>query len=229
MLQYLHKNIYLRKFYFDRTEMEKWLIISCMFSLLLVMSRVIVTGNLTFLFLAWNLFLAYVPYFISRKLEQSPRLVENIWKFALVFIVWLLFIPNSFYILTDLFHVDDLKGDRPRWFDLTLILSFAWNGLLLGILSVRQMEKIFLYCLHIRNRFFFLYPVMWLNALGIYIGRYMRFNSWDVVTNPFQLLGDIGNMLLHPFQHIYPWGMICCFSVLMTIIYMSVQRMAKML
>jgi uncharacterized membrane protein len=204
--------------------MEKWLFISCVFSVLLVFFRIMLTGETTFLFLAWNLFLAYVPYFISSKLRDSLNLVSNKWAFTAIFITWLVFIPNSFYILTDLFHVDALNSNRPSWFDLTMILSFAWNGLLLGILSVRQMEKIVMVVFRMKNRFLFLYPIMWLNALGIYIGRFLRFNSWDVITNPFGLLGDIGKMLVNPVEHIYVWGMICCFSVLMTIMYLSVSQ-----
>ena len=218
----------LRKFYLQRTEIEKVLIISSLFSIVLVLTRMGITGKLIFIFLPWNLFLAYVPYAISKWLGTGFRWAINRWKFAAVFIAWLLFIPNAFYILTDLFHLERMEKSS-RWFDLTLILSFAWNGLLLGILSVRQMEKIFRDRFHINNDFLFLYPLMWLIALGIYIGRFMRFNSWDVITNPFDLLEDVGNMMIHPFQHIYSWAMIGCFSVLMTIMYSTVKRLAKMI
>jgi uncharacterized membrane protein len=190
--------------------------------------RVVITGKISFIFLPWNLFLAFIPYYISARLQQKPIPKEKRVKSIVVFIAWLLFIPNSFYILTDLFHLQ-IKEEPLRWFDLTLIFSFAWNGLLLGILSVRQMEKIMWARFRVRNEFFFLYPLMWLIALGIYIGRYMRFNSWDVITNPFQLVEDISYMMIHPFMHFYEWGMITCFSVFMTIIYMSVKRMAKAL
>jgi uncharacterized membrane protein len=115
----------------------------------------------------------------------------------------------------------------PRWFDLTLIFSFAWNGLILGILSVRQMERIVQHSFRIRNEFIFLFPVMWLIGLGVYIGRYMRFNSWDLVANPFNLLADIGYMFIHPFRNFSEWAMIGCFSVFTTIMYISVKRIGK--
>ncbi len=224
----ISKNTWLQKWYFQKTEMDKLLIISTLFSLILVAIRIILTGKWLFASLSWNLFLAYIPYFISSRLERNAEWKESKWKLALVFAAWILFIPNSFYILTDLFHLK-LREESHRWFDLTLIFSFAWNGLLLGILSVRQMEKIVVQSCHISNEFFFLVPVMWLNALGVYIGRYMRFNSWDVITNPFELSQDILYMLIHPFRNFSAWGMIGCFAVFMTIIYISVKRMARVI
>ena len=151
--------------------------------------------------------------------------------FVLAVLAWLFFIPNAFYILTDLYHVGDWYNDRlmPAWYDLIMILSFAWNGLLLGVLSVRRMEKIFLPLLPAHNEIFFLYPVMWLNALGVYIGRYLRFNTWDVLTNPFQLFGDISRILIHPLNNRYAWDMIFCFSVLMTLIYLMLKKIGHAL
>ena len=205
---------------------EKWILVSSFFSLVLIAARVTITGNRAFIFLPWNLFLAFVPYALSSWLMSIPGWSRHKLKFAMAFIVWLLLIPNSFYILTDLFHLK-FREESSRWFDLTLILSFAWNGLLLGILSVRHMEKIFMERFKLRQDLIFLIPVMGLNALGIYIGRFMRFNSWDVITNPFQLLGDIADMLFHPGNYIHAWGMIGCFSVFMTIIYISARHIGK--
>jgi uncharacterized membrane protein len=123
------------------SEMDRILALSMAFSIALVMARIAYTGKLTFIWMIWNLFLAWVPYRISSWLQRQSSIKASKWKFAAVSIVWLLFIPNAFYILTDLFHLG-VFHNVPNWFDLTLIISFAWNGLLLGILSVRQMEKI---------------------------------------------------------------------------------------
>ena len=262
---------------FLRTEMDRLLSLSILFSCLLVVMRMIHTGRLTFLFLVWNLFLAYIPYFITewlasrgcmfpqKCLPRTKYLFRNeypqqggtatdsaqkagerrtgaqggnasrkgigMFLFVILFLVWLLFIPNSFYIITDLYHLGDHYNDRqaPQWFDLAMILSFVWNGLLLGILSVRQMEKILQPLLNARNDFFFLYPVMWLNALGVYTGRYLRYNSWDLVTDPFQLLEDIVAMIIHPFRYHNAWDMIFCFSILMTLMYLMLKRISKAL
>lgn len=213
---------------FLRTEVDILLYLSMIFSCLLTAARILYTGRLTFIFLPWNLFLAYIPYFISTYLSNRTRRNVAWWTLSLV---WLLFIPNSFYIITDLYHLGDKYNDRqtPQWFDLAMILSYVWNGLLLGVLSVRQMERALLPRQTLRNELLFLYPVMWMNALGIYIGRYLRYNSWDVVTDPFQLLRDIAVMVVHPLRHQNTWDMVLCFSILMTLIYLMMKKISKAL
>jgi uncharacterized membrane protein len=194
-----------------------------LFSCLLVGLRILHTGRHTFIFMIWNLFLAYVPYAISTWLtERQPKSGIRIMGLLL----WLLFIPNSFYMLTDLYHLADghRNSQVPEWFDLSLILSFAWNGLLLGVLSIRHIEKLLIAGASVFREWLFLYPIMWLNALGIYVGRYLRYNSWDIFINPFQLLADISGMIIHPLRHHYAWDMIFCFSVLLTLMYRLIRK-----
>ena len=210
------------------SQLGQTLAASILFSCLLVLARMAHTGRLTFVFLFWNLFLACVPLGITRLLMAQPRLRKTK-KFLVLFVLlWLLCIPNSFYIMTDLFHLSDWYNDFevPPWYDLVLILSFVWNGLMLGILSVRQMEKILGPYLRSSHDLVFLYPVMWVNALGVYAGRYLRFNSWDVLTSPFALVADLGTLLRHPVAYRYAWAMIGCFSVLLSLIYLTLKRIA---
>jgi uncharacterized membrane protein len=266
-------------------EMDRLLSWSILFSCLLVVFRVFHTGRLTFLFLIWNLFLAYVPYLISGWLYGKRGRMNRKSLLVILSLVWLVTIPNAFYILTDLYHLGDGYNDRqvPQWFDLVMILSFAWNGLFLGILSVRHMEKLlaprregagaerttgvrgwmgaerttgvrgwmgaerttsvrgwmgaekitgvrgWAGGYNWRSELLFVYPVMWLNSLGVYTGRYLRYNSWEIVSNPFRLLGDIAGMVMHPLRHQYAWDMIFCFSILMTLMYLMMKRISKTL
>ncbi|MEO5681921.1 MAG: DUF1361 domain-containing protein [Chitinophagaceae bacterium] len=212
--------------YLLKTEIQRLLLTSVLFGFSLLLVRTVYTGGLAFAFLVWNLFLAFIPYFLSYTLTLRPGWIKNKWKFAAVFTAWLLFIPNSFYMLTDLFHLYDSYA-VPRWYDLLLIFCFAWNALLMGILSVRHMEKIIQAIWLYRFDGLFVYPVMLLNALGIYIGRYLRFNSWDVISNPFQLLIDMGHILLHPVYYKNAWAMILCFSFFLSILYMTLRRLNK--
>ncbi|MGZ5287256.1 MAG: DUF1361 domain-containing protein, partial [Flavisolibacter sp.] len=144
------------------------------------------------------------------------------------FLAWLLFIPNAFYIITDLFHLP-LNESVPLWYDLALLLSFAWSGILFGVISVRQVEKMVEGYFNRSFGMWFIFPVMLLNGLGIYIGRYLRFNSWDVITNPFQLAKDIIYLFVHPFRNGMDWGMIICYTLLMTIIYTAIKKLSKVL
>jgi uncharacterized membrane protein len=220
------KNNLLQRTWTASSGPERMLLITSAFGIVLFAIRWIMTGRPFFSFLPWNLLLAYIPYYISKRLQHQPRWIEDGKRLLLVFIPWLLFIPNSFYIITDLFHLQ-LRDDSSRWFDLVLIFTFAWSGLLLGIVSVSQMTRIIMHRFAISYELLFLLPLMSLIAWGVYIGRYMRFNSWDVLTNPFELLGDVGYMLIHPFRHAYSWSMVACFAVLLLLLYLSVKRLGK--
>ena len=216
-----------RRIFFLQTEMDRLLISSMLFSVAMVLASLSHTSYPGSLFLVWNLFLAYIPYAITNWLQNKPSWIESRWKFVLVFAAWLFFIPNSFYILTDLFHLGEVHN-LPLWYHLIMLISFAWNGLLLGIVSVRQMEKIMEGILGSTfNKWFFIYPVMWLNAFGVYIGRYLRFNSWDVITDPFNLLNDMLTIIIHPVGYKSAWGMVLSFSVFMTIVYIVLKRIGK--
>ncbi len=214
------------KLYFQKNELEQTLVLSSLFSVTLSFTRVGYTGELMFLFLIWNLFLAFVPLAITNFLQRHIMWIESMPLFIIGFITWLLFLPNAFYIITDLFHLEERSG-VPLWFDLTLIFSFAWNGLIMGILSIRQMEKLLAVKWQVSSEWMFILPLMFLNALGIYIGRYLRYNSWDVIGNPFDLANDILQLALHPVQNRFDWSTILCFTLLMTTIYLSIKKLAK--
>jgi len=222
---------------FLRSEIGRLLMASTCFSCGLVLLRIIHTGKPMFLWLVWNLFLAYVPYLLSSwltlryaKAERQPAQQTVSWWLLILSATWLLFIPNSFYILTDLFHLIDCRSPRvPAWFDLSLIFSFAWNGLLLGVLSVRQMEKLARPMVGAWWGGLLVYLVMALNALGVYAGRYLRLNSWDILTNPFQLTSDMGRLIIHPLRSQQAWGMIACYTILLSFIYQMLKKLSHAL
>ncbi|MEO6610949.1 MAG: DUF1361 domain-containing protein [Chitinophagaceae bacterium] len=205
---------------------HEWLLLSSGFSCLLLAIRMLATQTIEYIFLPWNLFLAFVPYWISLWLAKNKSIIENRKKLLVTLIAWLLFIPNSFYIITDLFHFTRVRS-APKWFDLLLIFSFAWNGILCGIVSIRRIEIIT--GLSERRRFSFLliFIVMWLNAFGIYIGRFLRFNSWDVIANPFSLGEEMIDMLIHPFHKSHAWGMTFCYAIFMTFLYFTVKKLSE--
>lgn len=226
MIRVLERNIVLRKLFFEKSEIERSLIASYAFSISMVLFRVVYTGETMFLFLVWNLFLGWLPYIISSIITQKQY--DNGLRFYLFVTLWLLLLPNAFYIITDLFHLRD-RYIVPLWFDLVIIISFAWNGLITGVLSMRQMEKIFNQKWKIKTDWLFIFPLMFLNALGIYIGRFLRYNSWDVITNPLQLYTDVMHLILDPIKNRFDWSMMICFAFLLTIFYMTLKRISSYL
>ena len=205
---------------------HEWLLASSCFSFMLLVVRIIVTDSLAYIFLPWNLFLAFVPYWITWWMIKDISIIENKIKLVVALAAWLLFIPNSFYIITDLFHLTHIQS-APQWFDLLLIFSFAWNGILCGIISLRRVEII---TTLLRGKGFsvlLIFGVMWLNSFGIYIGRFLRYNSWDVISDPFSLAGDILNMVIHPLENGYAWGMTLCYAVFITFLYFTIKKLSE--
>jgi uncharacterized membrane protein len=224
-MKYLQRS-FLFRYYYSRNDAEQMLLLCSLFSMGLMVFRIVYTGYLLFAFLAWNLFLAYLPFLISKRMTmQRPK---RKWIFLFGAFAWLLFIPNAFYIITDLFHLD-MNESVPLWYDLALLLSFAWTGLLFGILSVRQMEKLFEQAFNRKLDLFFILPVMALNGFGVFVGRYLRFNSWDVITSPIQLIKDIVYLFIHPIRNRFDWSMIVCYTILLTLIYYGVKRISRAL
>ncbi|HEV7869577.1 MAG TPA: DUF1361 domain-containing protein [Chthoniobacteraceae bacterium] len=138
----------------------------------------------------WNLFLAWVPviaavsaYALRARNAQPPLITTALW------IVWFLFFPNAPYIITDLVHLHERPG-VPFWYDLITIMAFALTGLFLGYLSLYLMQEI------VRSRFgrmtswAFALVMLGLSAFGIYLGRFLRWNSWDVLLSPIDTLSN---------------------------------------
>ena len=196
-------------------------------SLLLVVGRVLMTGHGTFLFLVWNLFLAVIPFALSTMLGTArgplrARLLVPVGA------AWLLFFPNAPYILTDLFHLERRAG-VPLWYDLALILSCAWNGLMLAYASLADMQRLVAGRLGVGAGWAFATVALLLSSFGIYLGRYLRFNSWDVLANPLTLFFDIVNRILHPFSFPGTWGVTLVFGLFLLVGYATVRLLGRTL
>jgi uncharacterized membrane protein len=174
--------------------------------------------------LIWNLFLAWIPYLLSYILKNYVIQQKTRWYFIPWIAIWLLFFPNAPYILTDMFHLTP-KHNVPIWYDLVLIFSFAWSGLILGILSLEDMHFIVTAKTNKRLGWFFVMFTSVLGSFGIYLGRYLRWNSWDIVSNPYLLLSDITEIVLNPILHKKAVGVTMLFSVFLLLIYFSFRQM----
>ncbi len=199
---------------------ERWLLIlTAAFAVLLLAVRMVFTGSLTYAFLVWNLFLAAIPYWTLRLLP-SGSLQRHNGRSTLALVVWLLFFPNAPYIFTDLFHLKYNRGSII-WYDTVLILSYAWAGMLYGFYSLRRLEQEWAPRYGVWRTRLLIVGLLFLSAFGVYIGRYLRFNSWDVFTQPLPLLMEIGDRFLHPLRHPHTWGMTFVFGFFLNLVYAS--------
>ena len=180
--------------------------------------RFIYTDTKVFLFLNWNLFLAFVPWAVTSVTILKPKLQTYRITIFILLSIWLLFFPNAPYILTDLFHLR-LKSAMPKWFDLILILSFAWTGLVFGFLSLWDIEKILSKSMNHIWMSLISVCLLFIGSFGIYLGRYLRWNSWDIINEPFNLLYDITDRLINPFDHPRTWGVTLFMGIFLNMIY----------
>ncbi len=167
-------------------------------SVALVVARMIWTGRLGYSFLVWNLFLAWLPMmFALLACERYQSTSGRDWRFLGLAGAWLLFFPNAPYIFTDLIHLTT-RYYPQFWVDLSLILLCALTGMVLGFVSMYLMQAVVERILGRAAGWLFIAAVAALSGFGIYLGRFMRFNSWDVVFKPRQLYRGIGSWVADP-------------------------------
>lgn len=171
------------------------LILSIGFSFLLLLVRIKISNSYFYTFLVWNLFLAFIPYALTQIAKQLKPL--GTFTFVLLFITWLLFLPNSPYIITDLIHLHN-EHSTLRWLDLFLIFVYAINGLILGVLSLLDMYTIVQQRYSKKTAAIVIFKVCVFSGFGIYLGRFLRFNTWDVLTKPKTLFFEILYSLQEP-------------------------------
>lgn len=156
-------------------------------------------GDLPYAYLIWNLFLAWLPLaFASRLMVVLRHKLWSSWEAMTLTVLWLIFLPNSFYMISDYIHLQEIQQPDALLYNALMFTSFIYIGVILGCSS--------LYLIHvqIRRRLSASVSAWWiavtllLSSFAIYLGRDLRWNSWDVLTNPGGLLFDVSDRLLHP-------------------------------
>ena len=160
------------------------LIIFCLFLLAI---RMKITNSIFFGFLIWNLFLALVPYIISTKLKKFNLQNTSKIKLSSIIFIWLIFLPNAPYIITDFIHLHHSKSTLI-WLDIFMLFSFASTGLLLAIISLNDIFKLIKQKWNSKIAHIFIIASTFLCGFGIYLGRFLRFNSWDLFTKPIHII-----------------------------------------
>jgi uncharacterized membrane protein len=140
-------------------------------------------------FLLWNLVLAWIPFLLALAFYDGYRRGRSRFVLAALGTLWLLFLPNAPYMVTDLVHLGEIRG-APLWFDGAMIASFACTGLLLGLASVFLVHAVATRALGVVQGWLAVVPVLALCSAGVFIGRFGGLNSWDAIVRPSRL-GDL--------------------------------------
>jgi len=150
-------------------------------SLALISLCIVWTKNFHYGLLIWNLFLAWLPLLFALLARDTFRSQpQPTWRGYGWAGLWLLFFPNSLYIFTDLIHLW-MSFRLHFWIDLTLILLCALTGLVLGFVSLYLMQSVVAQRFGRVASWLFVGLAAALCSFGIYLGRFLRFNSWDVL------------------------------------------------
>jgi len=196
------------------------------FSIITLMVRIKLNKSFFYLFLVWNVFLAIIPYAITMYLNTKQKLSKL--KLGFWFLVWLAFLPNAPYLVTDLIHLKE-SNYHLMWLDILVVLSFAMSGLFLFYLSVLDMKQL------ISQKFkripipFFTITLMFLCGFGVYLGRFLRYNSWEIISNPQVLISDIFKIITSPFQNVTAWLFTLGFGGFLLVGYWMVKNLTPSL
>ena len=167
-------------------------------AVILLMFRIAGTRNLGFFFMTWNLFLAWIPlFFIKWVWEQEKSKPSPVLLLLTYLVIWLLFFPNAPYVITDIKHLRGVSEDMI-WYDTLMLFLFAASGFLTGLYSIRLVHRIIMNRWNALLAWTTIGGSMILSGFGIFLGRYGRWNSWDVVTQPGALLRGIYHSMQNP-------------------------------
>ncbi len=199
------------------------LALSSALSVTLSILRIWYSGSRSYIFLNWNLMLAWVPlalafllWHLDRKQGYRPRLLM-----LLVFCSWFLFFPNSPYIVSDLMHIAP-RHNVPVWYDTMMIFSFAWNGLILGFVSLWIVQQLAARWFGGVFSWLFAAVVLTATGFGIYLGRFLRWNSWDVLVDPLGMARQVLAYALNPLDYPRTIAVTLLFGGFLTIAYLTV-------
>lgn len=191
--------------------------IGCAMCIALVFARMAYSESGEHLGLIWNLFLAWIPFMLAYFAHAVS------WRRASLYLIipsiaflWLIFFPNAPYMLTDLQDLARSGTDAPLWYDVIILVWCSWTGMLLGVISLYLMQDIIVRNFGRRAGWVFVFLISALSSFGIYIGRFVRLNSWDILQNPAETAQEILGIVIDPSRRL------AAFTLLYTVFFLFV-------
>jgi uncharacterized membrane protein len=198
------------------------LIVLSIIAIIFDLARLDISGMTTPLYLIWNLFLAWVPYIISLYFTKKDMKDVSINNFAILFVFWLLFFPNAPYLVTDIIHIT--SSPLPFiWYDGLLFFFFGWIGLLLGMISLFHIHQYLKNHLSILISELIIFAICFVSSFGVYLGRFERWNSWDLFLNPSDLIKNSFNISAGLTDGTNPFIFVSIFCIFMYSVYKTIS------
>lgn len=195
---------------------------------LLVAVRIAYSDTNRYTNLLWNLILAWIPFilaYFAHALSWKKLLLYLMLPFTAF--IWLIFFPNAPYILTDLQHLVRESTSAPLWYDVIIMVWFSWTGLLLGLVSLYLMHDIVQRTFGRFLGWAFVFIVSGLSSFGVYLGRFIRFNSWDLLNDPKELVVTILGLTIDPSLRLIAFTVL--FAGFYLFVYLTLYSFAHML
>ena len=208
--------------------------VACAVCIGLVFARVAYSDSGRHLGLIWNLFLAWIPFILAYFAHAVS------WRRATLYLIipfiaflWLIFFPNAPYMLTDLQDLARKATDAPLWYDVIIVVWSSWTGMLLGVISLYLMQDIITRSFGRVAGWIFVFVISGLSSFGIYLGRFVRLNSWDILQNPAETAQEILGIVIDPsrrlaaFTLLYTFFFLFVFLLLYSFSHMLREQIAR--
>lgn len=200
---------------------------SSLVSVILYAITSVENGEAAYSYLLWNLALAWLPLLLVMWLVRVLRSrLWSSWLPLLLTVIWISFLPNSFYMITDFIHVNEISRVNLL-FDVVMFTSFILNGVVLGYLSLCLVHQELIKRLSRRTSAALVGGVLLLASFAIYIGRDLRWNTWDVLFNPASVIFDVSDRLLNPGAHPQVFSTTLSFFILLTSVYVIIWQLLR--
>lgn len=185
----------------------------------LFVAGAVANHSMQFAYLIWNLFLAWLPLMFMALLFRSLR--TRLWSSWLPFVLtllWLIFLPNSFYMISDFIHIQDVPRHNLLY-DVVMFTAFIFTAALVGFCSLYLVHAELRKRMKMVSSSVLIGAILFLCSFAIYLGRDLRWNSWDVLVNPAGILFDISDHLIHPLLHLEMFSITFTFFLLLGSLY----------
>ncbi|MDO8591858.1 MAG: DUF1361 domain-containing protein [bacterium] len=189
--------------------------------------RLLATGVSRYWFVPENLLLAWLALATGWVLvQQLERKGWRNWRALVLTGFWLLFLPNAWYVITDFIHVFD-SGEISYLYDIAMITALTLTGFLLGFTSLFMVHRQLLKRIDIFSSTIVIEMVILLVSFAIYLGRDLRWNTWDIFTNPSGLILSVTDRLINPFGFPRALDVTSILFVMISVIYFAIWLFLK--